>query len=323
MDKEEMKAQEELKAQIVAIGRNSVSNPGMEVATLANKPYDAEVPVPEIIKSIFNTASVEPGEDFDYFLITASSKLAYAVVDGSVTQTEITASSEQAMVFSDYDSEESYIYLKAMLEGKYDPIALRAEDQQEVMDRLEIKAVTDLVIAGAVGTGNVFAFTSGEDKFTFEKCVAMVRTVAKYGTKCVLITGADVTTDVMLWDFDNDKNRETSVAKAGISEWHKLEAFAYTEDGEKVIFPADKCLVVAVSDSKKNKPGYFVRRKVDAVAMDQGVVAKERLVISSGPAKHVGSSRKLAIGILTYENFGAVLSNVNTCASFKRASVYA
>jgi len=322
MEKEEMKAQEELKAQIVAIGRNSVSNPGMEVATLANKPYDAEVPVPAVIEAIFNTASVEPGEDFDYFAISPTSKVVYTVVDGSVTQTNITADSENALSFSDYDSEESYIYLKALLEGKYDPIALRAEDQQEVMDRLEVKAVTDLVIAGAVSRSNSFAFTSGEAKFTFEKCVAMVRSVAKYGTKNVLITGADVTTDVMLWDFDNDKNRETTIEKAGISEWHKMEAFAFTHAGSNVVFPADKALVVAVADSKSQKPGYFVRRKVASVAMGQDVVAKERLVISSGPAKHVGSNRKLAVGILTYENFGAVLTNEYTCAVFKRANSY-
>ena len=324
MDKEELKAKEELTASIVAIGRNQVDNPGMEVAKLANKPYDAELPVPEVIKAIFKVASVEPGEDYDYFAIDPTTKVVYTVVDGSVTQTNITADSENELSFSDYDTEESYIYLKAMLEGKYDPIALRAEDQQEVMDRLEVKAVCDLVIAGAVAKSNTYAFTSGDTKLTFEKIVEMVRSVAKYGTKNVLITGANVTTDVMLMDFDTNKQREASLASAGISEWYKVESFGFIEDvASKIVFPADKALVVAVSDSKKNKPGHFVRRKVASVAMGQDVVSKERLVISSGPAKHVGSNRKLAIGILTYENFGAVLTNEYTSAVFKRASVYA
>lgn len=324
--KEEMVAKQEveLKATLIAIAKQQVPQGDMEVARLANVPYDAEVPVSPVIEAVFNVASVEPGEDYDYFVVSPSIKQVYTITDGSVTQTNITADSHAVLSFSDYDSEESYIYLKALLEGRYDPIALRAEDQQEVMDRLEIKAVLDLLIAGAVAQSNTYAFTSGDTKLTYTKIVDMVRSVAKYGTKCVLITGSDVTTDVMLMDFDTNKQREASLASAGISEWFKVESFGFIEDvTSKIVFPADKALVVAVSDSKKNKPGHFVRRKVASVAMGQDVVSKERLVISSGPAKHVGSNRKLAIGILTYENFGAVLTNEYTSAVFKRASVYA
>jgi len=332
MNKVELKATEdlvakhevELKAKLIAIGKQEVPNGQMEIARLANVPYDAELPVSPIIESVFNVASVEPGEEYDYFVVSPSIKQVYTITNGSVTQTNITADSHALLGFSDYDSEESYIYLKSLLEGRYDPVALRAEDQQEVMDRLEIKAVLDLLIDGAVAQNNSYAFTSGDTKLTFEKIVEMVRSVAKYGTKLVLITGSDVTTDVTLMDFDTDKQREASLAKAGISEWYKVESFGFFEDSSsKVVFASDKALVVAVSDSKKNKPGHFVRRKVDSVAMGQGVVAKDRLIISDGPAKHVGSDRKLAISILTYENFGAVLTNEYTSAVFKRASVYA
>ena len=332
MTKEELKAKEDLVAKqeeklaetLVAIGQQAVPNGDIEVARLANVPYDAELPVSPIIEAVFNVASVEPGEEYDYFVVSPSIKQVYTIDDGSVTQTKIGAESHGILPFFDYDSEESYIYLKELLEAKYDPIANRVEDQQEVLDRLEVKAVTDLLIAGAFLQSNTYAFTSGDTKLTFEKIVDMVRSVAKYGKKCVLITGSDVTTDVMLMDFDNDKNRETTWEKAGISEWYPIESFGYIEDSaEKVVFPADKALVVAVSDSKKNKPGHFVRRKIASVKMDQVVVNKERLVISSGPAKHVGINRKLAIGILTYELFGAVLTNTYTSAVFKRGEVYA
>ena len=317
-----VKAQVELSAKLVKIGRQEYTEGHMEVARLANKPYDAELPVSPVIEAVFNVASVEPGEDFDYFVISPTIKVVYTVVDGSVTQTNITADQHASLSFSDYDSEESYIYLKALLEGKYDPIANRAEDQQEVLDRLEVKAVTDLLIAGAVSQSNTYAFTSGETKLTFEKIVAMVRSVAKYGTKNVLITGANVTTDVMLMDFDTDKNREATLDKAGISAWFPIEAFAFTHSGSQVVMDADKAIVVAVSDSKKQKPGYFVRRKIADIAMGETVANKERLVISSGPAKHVGSNRKLAIAILTYENFGAVLTNEYTTAVFHRDTSY-
>lgn len=319
---EQKVAKEELTATIQKIARKEIPEGDVLVARLANEPYDAELPVSPVIEAVFNVASVEPGEDFDYFVISPTIKVVYTVVDGSVTQTNISADSHATLSFSDYDSEESYIYLKSLLEGKYDPIALRAEDQQEVLNRLEVKAVTDLLIAGAVSQSNTYAFTSGETKLTFEKIVEMVRSIAQYGTKVVLITGANVTTDVMLMDFDTDKQREATWQKAGISEWFPIEAFAFTHSGSKVVMDADKAIVVAVSDSKKQKPGYFVRRKLATIKMDQTVVNKERLVISDGPAKHVGSNRKLAISILTYELFGAVLTNEYTSAVFNRDTSY-
>lgn len=319
---EELVAKKELTATLKKIGRNKHPEGHMEVARLANQPYDAELPVSEVIEAVFVVASVEPGEDYDYFVISPTTKTVYTVVDGSVTQANITADSHGSLSFSDYDSEESYIYLKALLEGKYDPIANRADDQQEVLNRLEVKAVTDLLIAGAESQSNTFSFTSGETKYTFEKIIAMVRSVAKYGTKLVLITGANVTTDIMLMDFDTDKQREATWSKAGISAHFPIEAFAFTHSGAKIVMDADKAIVVAVSDSKNQKPGHFVRRKLDSIEMGDEVVNKERLIISTGPAKHVGSNRKLAIGILTYELFGAVLTNEYTTAVFKRDAIY-
>jgi len=322
-EKEILKAKEELKASLIAIGQNAVSNPGLEVATLANKPYDAELPVNDMIKDVFQTGSVDVGEDYDYFAIAPVDKVVYTVSSGSVTQTNVSVDSENELAFSDYDSEESYVYLADLLGGKYDPIAKKADEQQEVLNRLEVKAVCDLLIAGAVARSNTFAWTSGDSSITFAKLVAMVRSVAKYGSRCVLISGANVTTDVILMDSTEDKNRELTLAKAGIMAHYPIEAFTYTHSTEMTVLDADKAIIVAISDAKGNKPGHFVRRKVAQVAMGQDVSAKERLVISSGPAKHVGSNRKLAIGILTYEMFGAVLTNTYTCAVFNNDSSYA
>jgi len=320
---EEMKAREELKAKITAIAQQTVINPGLELATLANEPYDAEVPIPEVIAAVFNVASVDAGEDFDYFVQAPIGKVVYTVSSGSVTQTNVSLDSENALSFSGYDSAEEYVYLDDLLAGKYDVIALKAEVQQEALNRLEMKAVFDLLLAGAVARSNVYAWDSGDAAITFPKLVEMTRSVAKYGNKLVLITGANVTTDIMLLDYNANKQREVALINAGISAHYPVEAFTYTHSGTKTVLDADKAILVAVSDAKGNKPGYFVRRKVNTVAMGQDVVQKERLVISSGPAKHVGSNRKLAIGILTYENFGAVLTNTYTIAAFANASTYA
>jgi len=319
---EEMKAKEELKASIMAIAQQTVVNPGLELALLANEPYDAELPIPEVIAAVFNVASVDAGEDFDYFIQAPITKTVYTVSSGSVTQTNVSLDSENELGFTGYDSAEEYVYLDDLLAGKYDVIALKASVQQEALNRLEMKAVFDLLLAGAVSQSNTYAWDSGDTAITFPKLVEMVRSVAMYGTNLVLITGGTVTTDVMLLDYNENKEREVTLNNAGIKAHYPVEAFQYTHSGTQTVLAADKAILVAVSDAKGNKPGYFVRRKVNTVAMGQDVVQKERLVISSGPAKHVGSSRKLAIGILTYENFGAVLTNEYTIAAFKNASSY-
>lgn len=323
MNEEEMKAQEELQASIVAIGAQTASNPGLELARLANAPYDAELPVPEVISEIFNVASVEPGEDFEYFTQDPETKVVYTVSNGSVTQTNVSPDSENDLSFSSYDSAEDYVYLDDLLDGKYDPIAVKADAQQEVLDRVEIKAVCDLLIAGAVAQSNTYAWDSGDTAITPSKLVDMVRSVAKYGTKVVLITGANVTTDVMMMDFVYNKQREVTLAKLGISKHIALEAFQYTHSGTKTILDADKAIVVAVADSKNNKPGYFVRRKMTGKVLGADVGNKERLVFQRGPIVNVGASAKSAVTIVTYERFGAVLVNAYTCAVFNNDTSYA
>lgn len=315
-------AKEEIAEKIVAVAKRSIPNGGYELGKIVNEPYDVELPVDDIISAVCVVDSVGQGEPYEYFVPSVFAKTVYSVTNGSVTQTNVTADSENTLSFYDYDSDEDYIYLKNLLEAKYDVIAKRAEAQQEVMNRLELKYVLDLLLAGAVAQSNTYAWTSGDTAITPDKIKDMVRSVAKYGTSCVLITGANVTTDVMMLDFAYNKNREVTLEKLGISAWYKVESFQYTHSGTQTILDADKALVVAVSDSKGNKPAHFVRRKVEVVAMDESVVEKDRLIIMDGPAKMVGANRKVAVSILTYENFGAVLVNSYVVAAFNNDESY-
>jgi hypothetical protein len=106
--------------------------------------------------------------------------------------------------------------------------------------------------------------------------------------------------------------------------WIPLEALDVTINGTPtVIIDADTAYLVAVSDSKKNKPGYFVRRKIDgsilAGLQDTTMVNKERAVIVTGSNKPVGSVEKFAKGIAGLEQVGIVITNSYTCAKFVRA----
>lgn len=317
-DQELMKAREELDAKVMEIA----SKPYLmvsELCVLANEPYDAELPMPDAISAVAKTASISKGADYEYFSVSATSKVVYTVTNGSVTQVNVSPSAPSTLSFSHYDTPEDYIYIPDMLESKYDAIALKAADQMEALNRLENKLMFDAVIAAAVGASNTFSNDSGNTEINFSKLVSMVRSMAKYGTKLVLLSGSTVTTDLVLMDYDEDKNREVSVAKAGISQWIKVENYQYTHSTTQTVLASDKAVLIATSDSQKNRPVHVVRRKVNGI---DGATQKERVVITAGPGHFVGAARKLAFSVVVYESLGIVVTNANACAVYKKAQSY-
>jgi len=243
----------------------------------------------------------------------------YTVVDGTITQTNVTPDSENDLSFSTYESDEYYVYVEKLLEAKYEPIAIKTKNAMESLNRKEIKDVLALCIASAESKSNTFANDSGDSVIDFEKVVEMVRSVAKYGKNLVLITGADVTTDIVLMDYAEDKNREVSLAKAGIAKHIGIEALTYTHSGTITVMPSDKAILVAVSDSEGNRPVDFVRRSVQSI---DGSGEKERVVMASGPGFWAGAVRKWAYAIVAMEQYGSVVVNPFAFAVYKKASIY-
>jgi len=151
----------------------------------------------------------------------------------------------------------------------------------------------------------------------------MRKAIRKYGKTLVLVTGANVTEDVELMQYDANKFSPVNI-KDVVDMWIPLEALDVTIDGTPtVVCDADTAYLVAVSDSKKNKPGYFVRRKIDGSVLaglaDTTVVNKERAVIVTGANKPVATVEKFAKGIAGLEQVGVVITNSYTCAKFVRA----
>ena len=317
--KELLKAKEALDAKALEIA----SKPYLmvsELCVLANEPYDAELPMPDAVAAIAKVASIAKGADYEYWAVSASTKTVYTVTNGSVTQANVSPSSPSTLSFSHYDTPEDYIYIPDLLEAKYDAIALKTADQMEALNRLENKLMFDALIAAAAGQSNTFANDSGDSVIDFEKLVDMVRSMAKYGTKLVLISGQDVTTDLILMDYAENKYREVSIEKAGISQWIKVENYQYSHSGTQTVLATDKALVVATSDSQNNRPVHVVRRKVMGV---DGATEKERVVITAGPGHFVGAARKLAFSVVTYESLGIVVTNPLAVAVYRKAASYA
>jgi hypothetical protein len=318
MDNEKlMLAQEELKAKLQEIAVQGPAGNAYELAKLANIPYDAELPIPEVIAEVAQVASVAKGEDYEFFVQDEKTKAVFTITNGAVTQTAVTPGTPTELGFNSISSAEYYVYVEKLLAAKYDPIAIQSKIAMESLNRKEIKFVLDLLIDVAAEKSNAFEDESGKHAITFEKLVDMVRSVAKYGNKLVLITGANVTTDVILMDYNEDKNREVSLEKAGIAKWVKVESFSYEHSGTKVVLDADKALLVATSDSEGNRPIHFVRRKVNALETPG---QKERIIVAAGPRIQVDTNPKWAYALVAMEQFGAVVTNPFCAAVYEKSA---
>ena len=295
-----------------------------QVASILNESYDPELPIAEMISAIMNTASAEPHESVYYFTPTLPVKKVYLLTSNcNVTQEAVTPASKNTLAFTSIVTPSYWICLDDLLNGDMNILDLYAETIQEALNREEIYAVLALVDAAAIARGNVFGLDSGKLKFDYPKLVEMRKAIRKYGRKLVLITGPNVTEDVELMQYDANKFSPVNI-KDVVDMWIPVEDLQVTIGGAATdVIDADTAYLVAVSDSKANKPGYFVRRKINAAILsgttDTTMVAKERAVIVSGMIQPLGTVESFSKGLAGFEQVGIVITNSYTCAKFVRA----
>ena len=295
-----------------------------QVASILNESYDPELPIAEMISAIMNTASAEPHESVYYFTPTLPVKKVYLLTSNcNVTQEAVTPASKNTLAFTSIVTPSYWICLDDLLNGDMNILDLYAETIQEALNREEIYAVLALVDAAAIARSNVFGLDSGKTKFDYPKLVEMRKAIRKYGRKLVLITGPNVTEDVELMQYDANKFSPVNI-KDVVDMWVPVEDLQVTIGGAATdVIDADTAYLVAVSDSKANKPGYFVRRKINAQILagttDTTMVAKERAVIVSGMIQPLGTVESFSKGLAGFEQVGIVITNSYTCAKFVRA----
>jgi hypothetical protein len=294
------------------------------MAQTINDVYDVEYPIQDLVANIFNTGSADAGEHV-YYLVpkTMDKKVIILTSDCQVTHQKVSPETRQELSFVPVVTPDYYACLQDLLNGDHDVLSLYGEDAIEAMNRYEIYSVLQLIDAGAVARGNVFTPTSGNEKLDLPKLVAMKKAVRKFGKKLVLVTGANVTEDCELMDYDADKKRQISV-KDVVDEWIPIESLDVTVGGSATdVIDDDVAYLVAVSDSKKNKPGYFYRRKISssmiASSPDTTVINKERAIIVTGTMKSTDTVDRFSKGIAGVEQIGAVLTNSYCVAKFVRS----
>lgn len=319
MKKLELAQVEKIKAEMKQL---AVKGQKMELALLLGDPYDAELPVNSVLADIFDTSSVPAGEVVEYFVPVTAAKTVYTLVSCAVTNVAVTPGTDSDLSFSTYTTSRFYICVDDLLNARYNVIANKTENMLEALDRLEEAKAIALVDA-AVPVANQFVPDSGETKLSYPKLVEMVRVMAKYGSKFVLITGANVTADVVLMDYDADKVRAIDLSKIGIEKVVAMDGQAVTLDGTPInIIDADTAYLIAVADKKGKKAGIFVRRQIGSLAALNGeaqIVAKERIVLPSDAPAAIGNDQKLAWAFVMAEQFGAVITNAKMLAKFTRA----
>lgn len=287
--------------------------------------YDVELPIPEVIESISRIARAgnRPEDNHVYYLVPSTlDKKVYTLTSNcNVTQVQVTPNTRTELTFTDLVSPDFWVCIKDFLTGDHDALQFYADSINEAMDRQEIYAVLQLLEAGVTDTGNSFTLDSGDDALTYPKLVEMVRSLAKYGTNFVLISGANVTTDIMLMDFNANTFRQYGLDNLRIK-LQPIEELTVDVNGsgQASVIDPDVAYLVAVSDAKGNRPVVFARRKISPLAdmADTKVIAKERAIIDTGNMKNVGSTVKFARGKAGYEEYGAVLINKYTVAKFTK-----
>jgi len=316
-EKKLLMAQEELKAKLVQIAQVRGESGALELAKIANMPYDAEAPIPDVIAKICKVARVERGEDYEYFAISPLVKTIYTITNGSVTQTNVTPETETDLTFNSYNGPAEYVYIEKLMEAKYDVIALRTKLINEALNRKETKDVLDVAIASATDQSNLFTLDSGVSILDYAKLEEMIRSVEKYGSKFVLITGSSVSSDIRLLNYNANKFQSLKLSDLGIVEWIPMPLFQYTHSTTMTVLAADKAILVALSDSEDERAIHFVRRKIKDIV--SGGNDKERIIVTTGPRLAVGSTPKWAYEVAIMEQYGVVQPNPYATAVFTRS----
>lgn len=292
------------------------------IAATISDVYDVELPISPIVEAIADIRRADVGEHVYYLVPTTITKKVNILTSNcQVTQQQVHPNTRSELAFTSMLSPEFYVCLDEWLKGDHDVLKFYADSITEAMNRQEIYAVLQLLEAGISATGgtnNTYGPESGHTAITFPVLVSMLRSLAKYGNNFVLVSGANVTTDLLLMDFRADTFRKYGLDNLNITQM-TIEDYQVTVTGSsKNVIDPDVAYLVAISDSSQRKPIIFSRRKLAAiVAPDTQIDAtKERAIIDTGNMINVSTDRLFSKGKAGFQSYGAVLLNERVVAKF-------
>lgn len=290
--------------------------------------YDNELPIDPVLEAIaqFKRAGNRPDDNHVYYMtpISIDKKVFTLTSNCNVTQVQKTPNSRTELTLVPIVTEDIWVCLTDFTKGDHDALQTYADTFNEAMDRYEIKNVLALLDAAAVAEGNVHTLESGKTAYDYEQFIEQLRSIQKYGNEFVLIAGANVYSDLLLMDLNQNTFREYGMDKIkGMAKVLKIEDLTVdiNGSGQEDVLDPDVAYLVATSDSKKNRPVLVARRSLDITLdkADTRPAPKDRIIVDQGNKMNVGATVKLARGQLMYEEFGAVILNSKVVSKFTRS----
>jgi hypothetical protein len=311
----------------------AVTSPDREqlIANLVGDVYDYELPVSPVIEALSTFSRVgnraAPGGcNNRLYMLTPDSidkKVFVITSDCNVEQLKVTPNTKVEIPLVPVITEDYWVCLTDFLSGDHDVLALYAKAIREALDRKEIKNVIALLDAGAEAESNTFTLDSDKTALDFPKLVAMRKSLKKYGTEFILITGENVEEDIDLMDYTANTFRMYDLEKLGIRHIPILSYTVDTDDsGQEALIDANAAYLVAVKDANGDMPVVFGRRDVSAAGdmSDTEVQDKDTLIFTTGNVKPiVGGAVKYARGKAGYREIGSALKNSKVVAKFTLA----
>lgn len=308
------------------LAKAAIEKDFVEVAKIVGEPLDPKKVFPKIIELIADTDVTGVGVLYYNYDVDEDTKEVYVLADknGTVTSLQISPTDPTPLSFTDIASREYFFHLFDLYRAKYDIVGKKKKAITRSLDIKEI-ALTLGVALAAVPDGNKHTLATGKTKFRYPDLIEMLEDVQDYGDNFVLIMGATIAKDVVLWNYDENKyhSLKEALEDLGIKRVRVPAGKISTGGTPADVFAPTKALLIALN-SVVGKPLKFSRRELPGDfegIKEERDDAKQRIIVIS-PAimtKPGATSRLPSVGAVGLESLCICCINSKSLSLFTRA----
>jgi len=184
----------------------------LEVSRIIGEPRDPRKPYTMLQEKVCDTTTAAP-EDYTYVfdVLQDTDKVYIITATGELTQVAVTPDTPVLITFIDVASPEYYVTITDLCKKKEDVLARKTVTINRAMNAYENYLIVN-AIDGAVQTANQHTLSSGKTGFSYDVLIDMIDGLIDYGDKFVLVAGATVAKDIVLWDWTENKYHSLKAA---------------------------------------------------------------------------------------------------------------
>ena len=301
-------------------------NDFIEIAKIIGEPLDPKKPNPKVVEAICDAGTTAAGEDLFKFDVDEDVKEVYVLADedANVNSIKITRLTEGSVGFVDLASREYFVALYDLYRAKYDMLGKKKKAITRSLNAKEILMVLTVGLAAAAGAGNDIQGVA-DAKFKYPDMIALLEKVQDYGDGFVLVCGAEVFHDMIMWEYDENKYHSLKDALEDLNVTRiRISGTADVKtDGAGAVKLLDPkfALLVATNTEVGIRPLSFSRRIIpaDFIGIDETKDTEKQRVTLVTPAVYpAGANRKPAVSVVAFESLAVVATNGKAIASFEK-----